>query len=317
MRRQLAGLLASVPALVIVVSGLALKNSLRRELSTHWDDAGRVDGTSSTWTLFWTSFGIASFIAVLTFVLGVDERRPASSRPGLLIGGAFSGGAAAVWVFAAGINLSSPPGQDPRVGAWPLAFIGVVYGVVPMIATLGGPEGRRPRQPLPLTAEPAVVRAWVRNVDSPRFAVASLSCGAVVAVILLASGAFDDPDVITFATSAILLVLLAITVSLSRLRVMVDHRGLLIVSRISRLRLKRIALSSMVDARAEEILPLRWGGWGYRIMPGRSAIVLGRGSGIVISKCNGSVFAVTVDEPEEGVALLVGLLRARSDPETP
>ena len=50
-----------------------------------------------------------------------------------------------------------------------------------------------------------------------------------------------------------------------------------------------------------------WGGWGYRIMPDRSAVVLRSGPGLVVTSTSGKQFAITIDDPEEPAALLQAL----------
>ena len=55
------------------------------------------------------------------------------------------------------------------------------------------------------------------------------------------------------------------------------------------------------------IVPMEWGGWGYRVLPGRSAIVVAGGPGIVVQRTNGTLFAVTLPEPELPAALLTTL----------
>jgi len=44
--------------------------------------------------------------------------------------------------------------------------------------------------------------------------------------------------------------------------------------------------------------PSEWGGWGYRIMPGRSAIVLRSGPGLVVTTTSGTQFAISLADPQ-------------------
>jgi hypothetical protein len=62
------------------------------------------------------------------------------------------------------------------------------------------------------------------------------------------------------------------------------------------------------QASAEDIWPLAWGGWGYRVRSGRRALVLRGGPGLVLDLRDGGRFAVTVDDPETPAALLNGLI---------
>lgn len=51
-------------------------------------------------------------------------------------------------------------------------------------------------------------------------------------------------------------------------------------------------------------------GWlGYRVAPGRSALVLHAGPGLVIERRNGNLFAVTLTDPETPAGLLTALAR--------
>lgn len=75
-----------------------------------------------------------------------------------------------------------------------------------------------------------------------------------------------------------------------------------------RLPVKRIGLAEMVHVEAIDLEPARWGGWGYRVAPGRSAIVLRRGDAIEVTFPNDRQFAVTVDDAATGAALLSGLI---------
>jgi hypothetical protein len=73
---------------------------------------------------------------------------------------------------------------------------------------------------------------------------------------------------------------------------------------------KQMPLERIERAEATEIDPLRWGGWGYRWAgPGRSAVVVRRGPGLVLDLRGGARFAITVDEPAPAAGLLNDLRR--------
>ena len=74
---------------------------------------------------------------------------------------------------------------------------------------------------------------------------------------------------------------------------------------------KRIPLEKMVNADSIDLSPWKWGGWGYRWIPGRgTAAVLRRGAAIVVTKTNGKKFAVTVDDAPLGAVTLQGHIDA-------
>ncbi|NEE44119.1 DUF1648 domain-containing protein, partial [Streptomyces sp. SID8455] len=47
-----------------------------------------------------------------------------------------------------------------------------------------------------------------------------------------------------------------------------------------------------------------FGGWGYRIRPGRTGFIVRSGEAIVARQANGREFAVTVEDSATGAALL-------------
>lgn len=108
-----------------------------------------------------------------------------------------------------------------------------------------------------------------------------------------------------------MLVAALVCASFIRLRVSVDWRGLRVVSLFG-IPLKRIALDQVAVVEATEVRPMDWGGWGYRVMPGRSAVVLRSGPGLVVTTAADKQFAITIDDPEQPAALLQALAgRAR------
>ena len=100
-------------------------------------------------------------------------------------------------------------------------------------------------------------------------------------------------------------------VMFARIRLRVDARGLTVRSALLGVPLKIIRLGDIVEAHADYLEPLRWGGWGYRVTPGRSGVILRAGPGLVVTRRNGKIFAVSVTEPDLPVALLESL-RQRS-----
>jgi hypothetical protein len=112
------------------------------------------------------------------------------------------------------------------------------------------------------------------------------------------------------AVAAVVIVL----VVFSEIRVTADRRGLRVTAGMVRLPIKRIPLDDIADVSAEHIDPMRWGGWGYRVLPGRSALVLRAGPGLVVEQRDGRRFAVTMDDPRTPEALLRTLASAATAP---
>lgn len=74
---------------------------------------------------------------------------------------------------------------------------------------------------------------------------------------------------------------------------------------------KRISLAEIRNAQAIDLEPAQWAGWGYRVVPVGSALVLRRGDAIQVNLKSDRKFAVTVDDAASGAALLNGLIARR------
>jgi hypothetical protein len=95
----------------------------------------------------------------------------------------------------------------------------------------------------------------------------------------------------------------------ARVLVVVDRRGL----RVSPFGLpfpgKRIALSQLESAAGREVSALsEFGGWGYRVRPGASGVVLRSGPALSVRLRGGREFVVTVADADTAAALLNELI---------
>ena len=299
---RLASATLWLPALAISVTATLWYDRLPAVLPKQWNGA-EVTSSASTEVMI----GVTGAIALIGAIVGVIALSDAAAeiRRVLLLAAGFAAGlAAGVWLVTAGLVIvtGSP---EPAAGAWPLlALLGCGYGLIPYALA--------PRRPLEGhfsgTAEPTTVPlgateagAWFTTVTVPMFfwfaGALALSAAGLAIFSAIEGGAGAGGAVTLVLVAAICLVF-------GRLRVSVDRRGLRVVSSLLRLPIKQIALDQIRSARAESIRPLEWGGWGYRVLPGRSAVVLTRGPGMVVERHNGTLFAVTVPEPELPAALL-------------
>ncbi|WKK72296.1 hypothetical protein Q0F99_04705 [Rathayibacter oskolensis] len=137
---------------------------------------------------------------------------------------------------------------------------------------------------------------------------------AVVGVVLIGSAAIATSTLLAegavgpaVAMAVLLGASALVTLGFARLRVTADRRGLRVVSRVLGIPLRRIPLADIASASTAQLRPSEWGGWGYRIMPGRSALILGAGPGLVITTANQREFAISLRDPETPAALLEAL----------
>ncbi len=186
----------------------------------------------------------------------------------------------------------------------------VVLGAVLASGLLGVAAARlasglpgRPLEPVPSGASPVMdltsgERAvWSRRLTSSVALMTAL--GLIIAG--LAGAAF-------LGWPLLLLALGGIAVSgFATILVRVDASGLEVRYGVFPRPRTHVATSRIARASRITVRPREWGGWGYRgslRVLRRAAVVLRSGPGIQLELRDGTVFAVTIDEPDDGVALL-------------
>lgn len=95
--------------------------------------------------------------------------------------------------------------------------------------------------------------------------------------------------------------------------VAVDRRGLTVSPSVVSWPRVRLPLDRMERADSEYVNAVAdYGGWGYRVWPGRSGIILRSGEALVVRRTSGRVFAVTVEDSATAAALLNTLVERRT-----
>lgn len=159
--------------------------------------------------------------------------------------------------------------------------------------------------------------SWSQTVTARLFgwaaaALVVVGVACVLPLLLVDAGPGDDQGArvagAVFST-VVIVVCVVLLWGFTRIRVSVDGRGLLVtLPLLFGMRVKSIPLSRVETVSADhDLRPAQWGGWGYRVMPGRSAIVLRRGPALVIGTTADKYFAVTLDDPETPAVLLATL----------
>lgn len=304
-RRVLAFALTAVPAVVSAVLLLAVRD-LPDPLPTHWDLRGDVDGTMSrvAFAVMTLAVTIGAAAVAVAFTRAHEDDRV---RRYALTAGAFAaylvGGLSVLTLLLA---RGADSARSVGMSWFGLAAVLVVAVLVPAVVRALWPvvyvDDAPPSPDLPrIDLAPGERAAYVTTVRSRGFVALGIGC-AVVGVLLLVVS-----DLVVGAT--VLAVTIAV-LSLSRVTLRVDESGLRLGFgpgvRV------QVPLEDIRQAAAEDIRPLEWGGWGYRIRPGRRGLILRAGPGLVLDLRNGSRFGVTVDAPEQAAALLNGLLERRT-----
>lgn len=303
-RDRLAAASLWLPVVIVSVTATLWFDRLPAELPVQW--LGIKGGTFARSDVL---SGITGTIALLAAVTGIISlaKVAAAIRPWLVLAAGMVGGSAtAVWLVAAGFGLagSSAPAA---AGPWLLVLVlaAACYGAVPYQLCSRQRRVRLEDAPQGVSLGRDETGAWFTTLQVPMFgilAAVSTLAATVIAVLLV------PRDAIGASAAVVVLVLFAAAcLVFARLRVSVDHRGLRVVSSLFRFPIAQVGLDRIVSARVADLRAAEWGGWGYRIMPGRTAIVVSGRRGVLVERTNGTHFAVTVPDPELAVALLTTL----------
>ncbi|WP_129590472.1 hypothetical protein [Cryobacterium aureum] len=306
-RRSLAGASLCVPVLVVIISWLAWRDALPAELASHWSGSGPADDAMAVGTLLALNLALSGVPAVagvaVSFWPGISAR---ARRGTYFFLGVFGGMGAVTWLLSAGLTMQVGDPYEVVLGPWVIvSIVAAGYGLIPFAIS---PKPRFEATDVARRFEfaPSETGAWSQTITGNMFAwvaIGLIVLGSVIYGPAVIDGRVSDQ----FFGIAVMGAAILLVASFIRLRVTADWRGLRVVSAIFRIPLKRIRLEAIDMIEAAELRPTEWGGWGYRIMPGRSAVILRKGPGLIVTTTNQKQFAITLDDPETPAALLATL----------
>jgi len=118
-------------------------------------------------------------------------------------------------------------------------------------------------------------------------------------------------------TGAIVVLTALLMLGLATVRLRIDRHGLLVKYGNFPWPVTRIELENIANATVVDVEPMQWGGWGYRgnlTVADQAAVVMRAGPGLRTELVDGKVFVITVDNPEQGAALLNAQLKRQRGP---
>lgn len=285
--------------------------------ATHWGFTGGPNGFGSAQTFVWLNACLGGAIVVLLYaVIAIGRSREGDPvwSPLHRFLAAFSAGYA---VFTAAVNISSAAVQFDLSDATEASPIGGLMGLAfgiwaivtaaawfaqPRVSVL--PRSNGPIEPLQLSATQRAV--WFGRVLPSRAliwvvgAVMLLVAGSVV--LVFATSTELAPRIISIAT---LVLVSGLIVTTSAFTVSIDSSGLEARSYLG-WPVFRLPAADIAEVAATRIDPLgEYGGWGMRWVPGgRFGIVMRAGEGVVATRTDGRIFAITLDDAETAAAVL-------------
>lgn len=312
-RRMIAAISGVIPLVVVMVSWFVWQDRLPAELASHWSGTGKADGFSTTGaalTLGLLLTGIPALVGLIAACIGT--MRPAMLRGILGFAGMASGMGAATWLLSAGLTLQAGSAEGAVLGWWLVAVMAsFLFGAVPYFLA---PKPRftttRHEVRIPLGKQES--GAWSRTITSKMLLLIPFLLLILTGVLFIPEFTKGDAASIWIGAGA-MLVSAVLASLIAHLQVTVDWRGLRIVSTLGRIPLKRIALEDIAAVEVTELRPSEWGGWGYRVMPGRSAVIMSAGPGLIVTTTADKQFAVTVQDAETAASLLLALRDRQHD----
>ncbi|MGO3678297.1 MAG: hypothetical protein ACTJF6_04240 [Microbacteriaceae bacterium] len=304
-----------LPAVALIVTRSLWIAELPAELPTHWGASGPADGASAAGPFFGWMLGIslaAAIVGTVMIVAPVRGKWVQRATAGVI--GAVAFFPLAMWITSAAPSRGVTDPYTVELGAWfALLMLAPAYGLLPLVIypKIDNPaiEVVADAEVEPVELEPGEVASWSRTIVSKMFVIMTILLTVLQAAIYIPVIMTEGISHLHWSVIVAVLVVLLVA-AFCVYRVSVDWRGLRVTSGLFGFPIKRLSPEQIVKAEVAEINPGEWGGWGYRIAPGRSAIVLKQGPGFVVTQANGKLFAVTLERPEEPVSVMQGLLDA-------
>lgn len=290
--------------------------------ATHWGGTGGPDGFGSPTTYVWLNIGIGYGMTLMMWAMialsGLKQSTQVwSPYQRFLV--SFAAGFAVFMSFAnvmsAAVQLDLKDAKEaPAIGWITLAGFGI-WVIVAVAAWFVQPKVdlRRaiedPIEALPLTGSERAVWFGESRPSKGFFWVMGLALATVALSVVFMFAVPTDPVARAITVIAFVLVLV-LGVMCSWFRVRIDKNGLEARSVVG-WPVFRLPAIDIDIVEATQISPFaEFGGWGMRWAPGRFGIVLRTGEGIIATRKDGRLFAVTVDDSERAAAVLAAAAKS-------
>lgn len=292
----------------------------------HWGPGG-VDGFGPSWTPLAILAGLGGGIVLLFALIALFSHRlpqrggaspqPQWSATARLLGAASLGTAGMMAMLTVAMTAVQR-GLDDAVDAaditpWvplfllAMAALAVAGWFLQPAVPASSAEATAPASPLPLADHERAV--WMKTVTVARAGQVVLGIGVftvvAMSVILLARGVAAG-----WITATLALVLVALVATGLSFRVRASAAGLRVRSSAGWPRLE-IPAASISSVRAITVDPFaEFGGWGYRIgTDGRRGFVLRAGDALEVTRTDGRIFVITVDDAATAASVLAAAAR--------
>ncbi|WP_329122663.1 DUF1648 domain-containing protein [Streptomyces sp. NBC_01465] len=283
-----------------LIAWAALRDRLPNRLATHFTGTGTPNGHTATTPFVVTLSLILFALAALWPAVTLRRGQPAGGLKAL-IGAAW--GLAAFLGYLMDATLRANLHTPARMPLWNLA---AAFGAAALATGVGLLLVRYVPMPDPAASTPAAtprvdladgeIAGWARRIDSWRVLAAAATLFAVGVVVWAVAG---------WVSALPALVIGFLVLLFARPYVTVDRRGLAVTTGWLPWPRIRVPLSRVEEASHRNLNALtEFWGWGLRVRPGATGIILRSGDALVVRRTGGRDFVVTVDGAAEAAALL-------------
>ncbi|RJL31447.1 DUF1648 domain-containing protein [Bailinhaonella thermotolerans] len=313
MRGRLLGVVAAWAALVAgVIAALhtGLADRLPGAVAVHWSGSG-ADRSQSTGAflaqtlVFW---GVMAVVAIPPALSSLVAARRAARRR--LLAYVFGAGGFVIAMYAITLlaNLDLADWREARLPAIGFGYVIGAAALGVLAGWLAGTPGPDRAPETDAQAGPTIVlRPGERAVWVSRTSNLWLATGGAALAVAAAVFAMAAAEAAAAASVGPVLVIAVVGAFLSTVRVRADEHGLSVGFGPFGWPARRIALDRIERAWTEDRSAMRAGGYGVRGLPGATTVMIRGGRCLVVRLRDGGTFAVSVDDAENGAALLNAL----------
>lgn len=319
--RLIALVLPVAATAAFAIAQLAMLPAVPEVVAIHWGADGRPDGFGPAWTF--PALGVALGAGLPLLIAGpVALGRPAPGgrtamrTPAAIVWflvvflGVLSTGALALQAGAA--DGAGDPGILPVLGL--AALLGAVAALGGWLTVRDAPGAGSAPEPASVAVAAGERVVWLQTATVSRAGLAVLGIALLIAVVSAATAVAAEigragaagAGALT-ATGVTLLVIVAVATTIV-FRVRIDDGGLHVRSALGWPRV-RIPRDDIARAEVVHVEPFaEYGGWGWRgAMGSGTGVVTRRGEALRVTRRDGRIFTVTVDDATTAAGLLRGL----------
>jgi len=296
-------MVALVPALLltaIVLPTAVAWHELPDSMATHWGFNGTPNGHMAPSMLLLFVAGV--FAAVWLGVWGASRRMPFEARSftaGLVgIGGLL---AAVQWIA---VDLNRGIADWTEAGEFNGVHLLVALAAAMVLGTIGwllaGPasplEGSQARHTGPmLQLEPGTSAVWSGR-------------GRGVVLIVIGASVLIAAVAIWSVVSLVLLAVALLVLVFSEVRATVSDAGVVVSLGWLGIPSWLVPLDTITAAEVEDVSPMSYGGWGYRVRPGVRGVIVRGGPSLRLRRQDRPDLVLTVNDAERGAGLVNALV---------